>query len=213
MTNQIIHVAIDGTVASGKGTIAKRLSESIGIPTLDTGAVYRGIAVHVANGGTIEEIASGKKTLTAKIIDNKTHVFLDKADVTGKLRDNEISVLTGKIAPVPLARQICTKIFQDLAKDQSLVVEGRDICSVVLPNARYKFYLTASKKVRAKRRYDELLSRGQTVPFKQVLKETKARDKSDMTKGGLKRTKDAILIDSSKLDPEQVYIKIKGYIK
>jgi len=204
--SDIYHVAIDGPSASGKGTAAANLSRELGIAPLDTGAVYRGMAVHAKNIG-FPKLPDGwieSAKITAKIIDNATHIYLDGVDITGKLRENEISQIASKIATISEVRKYCINIFHEIAKKQSLICEGRDICSVVLPNAKFKFYLTASAKVRARRRYNELKARGQDVPFKQVLGEIKSRDKRDATQGGLVKTKDAIVIDSSRLDIDQM---------
>lgn len=196
---KLVHIAIDGPVAGGKGSAVLGLSERLGIPCLDTGAIYRGIAVFVSkNGENFDNIG-----ISASIIDGVTHIFLNGEDVTGKLRDNEISQIASRVATIPEVRKLCTKISQDIAKNQSLIAEGRDICSVVLPDAKYKFYLTADVGVRARRRYNELVARGQTVTYEQVLAETKERDERDSTKGGLVQTPDAVVIDSTDMSIDQ----------
>jgi len=201
----IFHIAIDGVVASGKGTAAKILSSHLGIPCLDTGAIYRAFAVAEMN-------QTKNPNVTAKIIDNITHVYLNGKDITNKIRSNEIIPALKKVATMPEIRQQCTRIAQDIALKQSIICEGRDICSVVLPNAKYKFFFTARPKTRAIRRHKELISKGQNIKFRQVLKETKARDKNDFTKGGLVKTPDAIVIDSTKLTACQAVELMLKYI-
>ena len=205
MATDIYHIAIDGPVAGGKGTVAKLLSTELGIPCLDTGAIYRGIAV--------AERDKLSRNITAKIINNITRIYIDNKDITTKLRENDISKLSSNLATNPEVRALCTKISQDLAGKQSLIAEGRDICSVVLPNAKHKFYLTAHVKVRANRRHADLVARGEEVPLKQVLHETKYRDRQDIKKGGLVRTSDAILIDSTKEQPQQTTQRILEIIR
>ena len=203
----IFHVAIDGPAASGKGTAAAGLSKHLGIPCLDTGAINRGVAVHIRNTPSISNMQ-----ISVQIVDNITRVTLNGKDITMLLRENEISQAVSKIATNPDVRALVTKISQGIANKQSLIAEGRDICSVVLPEAKYKFFLTANPKVRAKRRHAELVAKGKDISFKQVLKETKERDKRDATKGGLVRTKDAVLIDTTKLTVDQTVERMLEYI-
>jgi cytidylate kinase len=214
---ELVHIALDGPVAGGKGTVAHELAKRLGIPCLDTGAIYRGIAVYMKQYSDkenfdifINNVTNAK--ITAKIIDNVTHIYIDGKDVTGQLRENDISQLAAHTATFPTVRKLCTKISQDLAANHSLIAEGRDICSVVLPNAKFKFYLTANIKVRARRRYEEILKKRQDISFAQVLRETKQRDKSDMTKGGLVKTKDAVVIDSTKLTVDEITGLMLKYI-
>jgi len=209
---KLIHIAIDGPVASGKGSVARGLSKALGIPCLDTGALYRGIAVHVRdnspsyNEGVAPHSGDGVGAdflkdikMTAKIVDGVTRVSLGGVDVTTRLRDNEISKISGGgLASIPQVRAFCTKISQDIARSTSLIAEGRDICNVVLPDAKHKFFLTAKPKVRAMRRYKELTAKGQDIAFKQVFKETKARDKMDY-KRNLKNIKNVVFIDSTNM--------------
>ena len=222
----LTHIAIDGPSASGKGSASALLSEKLGIPCLDTGAIYRGLAVYARFIGRQKNVVLKEKQdfidhfipaldnfcITAQIVDNVTRIILNGEDVTGQIRENEISQIASKIGTIPEVRKTCTRISQTLAANQSLIAEGRDICSVVIPNAKFKFYLTANVKVRAKRRYEELLERGQSVEFAQVLKETKERDERDLKKGGLVKTRDAIVIDSTKLSIDQVVTRMLNYI-
>ena len=226
-----LHVAIDGPAAAGKGTVAKLLSLKLGIPCLDTGAIYRGIGV-IADG--VREKYGDKwaeylpdkldKThIFAQIVDNVTHIYIEGEDVTDKIRLNHISQMASLVGTIPAVRKLCTRISQELAATYSLIAEGRDICSVVLPNAKYKFYLDADANERAQRRYDELISKDhgdngdspdpkERITFDKVLRETIERDERDKTKGGLVKTRDAIVIDSTNLTVDQVVERMLGYI-
>jgi len=216
---ELIHIAVDGFAASGKGTVTRELSRRMGIPCLDTGAIYRGFAVYVQQNMNPESWESDLPLvfqtikLSAKIVDNVTRVTLNGIDITDKLRFNNISTLVSKVAQIPQVREICTKIAQDIASKQSLIVEGRDICAEVLPNAKYKFFLTAKTKVRAKRRYNELVTAGAGLTYKQVLRETKLRDKRDRTRKGFVKPKNAIVIDTSKISIEMCADEMMRYIK
>ena len=209
------HIAIDGPVASGKGTIARELSKRLGIPCLDTGALYRGLAVW-SLGRSPEEITNvsiDTAGMTAKIVDGITRVYLSGKDITPRLRDNEISKGASTAATNPKMREICTKLAQDIAATQDLIMEGRDICNVVLPNAKYKFLLTADVKVRAGRRHADLIAAGKQMPFKEVLKQTKARDKSDRKKGGFKKITNAVIVDATKRSIDEVVVYMLSFIK
>jgi cytidylate kinase len=211
----IFHVAIDGPAASGKGAAARELSRKLEIPCLDTGAIYRGVAIFAKRVG-VENLEKelDKIKVTAKIENNITCVNLDGADVTGQLRQNDISTISAKIAIMPAVRKLCTKIAQDIAEKQSLICEGRDICLTVLPNAKFKFYFTAKTRIRAWRRCAELLAKGQNISYKQVLRETKERDKLDMKRDicPLARDPKAIVIDTSKKNVDQEVEIMLGFI-
>jgi cytidylate kinase len=212
----VFSVAIDGPVASGKGTVARRLSEHLGISCLDTGAIYRGVAVFMHRYGlSLEELAekvSAGINLQVKIIDNITRVWLDGDDITDKIRDNHISALASKVAVVKEVRAFCTQISRTIARSQSIIVEGRDICRVVLPDADFKFLLTADVKVRAERRYKDLAKNSENITFEQVFKETCLRDKSDREKGGFKEINDAILIDATNMTVDEAVRNMLQYI-
>ena len=208
----MIHIAIDGPAASGKGSVARGLSERLGIPCLDTGAIYRGVAVWAREYGTVNLSAI---RITAKIVDGITRVYLDgNKDVTDKLRDFEISLLSSQLAHKPEVRALCTRIAQQIALDQSLIAEGRDICTVVLPNAKYKFYIDGDIKVRAQRRLKDLQAKGENIPFKEVLKQMKKRDRLDRSKrGGLRKNKEAIRIDATNMTVDENVEYMLSYIQ
>ncbi|MCL2228516.1 MAG: (d)CMP kinase [Firmicutes bacterium] len=202
---QIIHIAIDGPAAAGKGSVALGLSKALGIPCLDTGAIYRAIALFAYRNGIDNFVGKlGEANISAKIINNSTHVFIGKEDVTKSIRENEVSQTASKVATMKPVRDYATKMSKDLAKGQSLIAEGRDICSVVLDKAKYKFYLTADNETRARRRHAELTEKGKQIPYEQVLEEIIERDTRDKTKGGLVQVPDAVVVDSTKMTVDQV---------
>jgi len=190
----VTHIAIDGSVASGKGTIARELSRRLSIPCLDTGAMYRGVGIYINEHG-IDKLSQMK--MDARIENGITRIFLDGKDVTGQLRENHVSRLASHAATIPAVRAICIAKAREIAKNQSLIMEGRDICNVCLPDAKYKFLITASVRVRARRRFNELIAKGENITFKEALRQTKWRDRRDRKNGGFKKVKGAIVIDNS----------------
>ncbi|MDR0976011.1 MAG: (d)CMP kinase [Christensenellaceae bacterium] len=219
-TNEPIHIAIDGPTASGKGSISKLLSARLGIPTLDTGAMYRGIAVYFFDNPidladkTALNDALSKVDLKVALAPSGTRVFINGVDVTPRIRDNNISLLTSRIAVLPEVRQKLVAIQQAIAKTSPFILEGRDIGSEVLPNAQFKFFLTASPEVRASRRWKELLAKGSNLDFSEVLEQVNMRDKTDINRpfGALKKVPDAIEIDSSSLTPDGVIAEMLAHI-
>lgn len=211
MSKEIYHIAIDGPVASGKGTIARLLSLRLEIPCLDTGAMYRAFGVYILEKGIDENdevavtIAVGDVNIETKIIDNITRVSVNGIDVTDKIRDNTISRVASNVSRYPAVRAKLVGLQQDIAKTQSFILEGRDIGSVVLPNAKFKFYLTADLITRGNRRLNDLKAKGVEITFNEVVRQIKQRDKIDMHKkvGALKRVPDAVVIDNTKLTHEE----------
>ena len=216
----IYQVAIDGPVASGKGTVAKMLARKLGLLCLDTGALYRGITIHFIDN----EIdyhdpisynrALGGIDLTVKCVEGATFVYLNGEDVTARLRVNEVSVMVPHIAKLPEVRAKALTIQQQVSGNSSLVCEGRDITSVVFPNASFKFYLTASVRERALRRFNELESKGETVPLDQLMQQISDRDNADMTRtqSPLVYVPSAIKIDASKIDAYTVVKRMEKII-
>lgn len=219
MTNSIFHIAIDGPVASGKGTIARELSNRLGIPCLDTGALYRSIAVYVrdakldGNNEVAVTAASQAIKMGIEIKDGTTYVKINGTDVTPSLRDNDISRITSIIATYKEVRKVVIAKSQEIAKTESFILEGRDTSSVVLPNAKYKFYLTAKVKTRALRRIGDLAGKDVNVTLREMKKQIKERDNRDMKKGGLHRVHEAIVIDNTRLDVEETLDKFISYMK
>ncbi len=216
-----INIAIDGPAGSGKSTIAKRIARDYNILYLDTGAMYRacGLAAIRKNVDlqSEEQVCAliGELSLTVEYRDGVQHTILDGEDVSEKIRTPEISMAASTVSRYPCVRVKLVEKQREIAEKMSCVLDGRDIGSFVLPAADYKFYLTASVEVRAKRRFDELVAKGMTVDFEQLKEEISARDLQDSTRefAPLKRADDAILVDTSALTIEEVLACLKRKIQ
>lgn len=211
MKTDIYHIAIDGPAASGKGTVARGLSDKLGIPYLDTGAMYRGLAVFCrmtgvdnTNEAAVVKAVSDVK-MDVEVLCGVTQITVNGDDVTEYLRDNEISQMASNVSRYPKVREKMVELQREVAKTQSFILEGRDIGSVVLPNARFKFYLTADLETRAARRIIDMKERGINIDLKEMMRQIELRDSTDTSKkvGALKQVKDAILIDNTHLNREQ----------
>ena len=214
-------IAIDGPAGAGKSTIAKIVAAKKGFIYVDTGAMYRAMAVHMLRNGTdpMDEeavaLASEKADITLEYVDGVQHVFLNGEDVTGSLRTEETGNMASLVSKYTAVRSRLVAIQKDIGTKNSIVMDGRDIGTVVLPDADVKVYLTASSKVRAKRRYDELIAKGQQADIDRIEEDIIARDHQDMTRevSPLKKADDAIEIDSSYMTIEEVADKILSLIK
>jgi len=214
-------IALDGPSGSGKSTIAKFLSKKLDILYLDTGAMYRATAVKALKLG-IDPLDEEKvKTfiddidLEIRYIDGTQHTFLDGEDVSQKIRENHVSMAASNISKIKCVRLKMVDMQRKIASKMSCVLDGRDIGSYVLPNADYKFYVTASADVRAERRYKELLEKGQNIELDKLKQEIIDRDTNDKNRdfAPLVQAKDAILIETSNLDINGVLDLIMSYIK
>ena len=214
-------VAIDGPAGAGKSTIAKIVAAKKGFIYVDTGAMYRAMAIHMLRKGVDpadEEAvsrASENADISLKYVDGVQHVFLNGADVTGSLRTEETGNMASLVSKYTAVRSRLVAIQKDIGEKNSIVMDGRDIGTVVLPNADVKIYLTASSKVRAQRRYDELVAKGQDADIDKIEEDIIARDHQDMTRevSPLKKADDAVEIDSSYMTIEEVADKILSLIK
>lgn len=211
-------IAIDGPAGSGKGTVTKIIADKLGIINIDTGAMYRCIALAFLRSNlTLDDkekiIELAKKIKIEFKEDGK--VFLDKEDVTGFIRTKEISSIVSPISSIVEVRKEMVKLQRALAKNSSIIMEGRDITTVVFPNADYKFYLDATLEERAKRRFKQNKEAGIEMSYEEVLESIAKRDYTDMHKevGSLTRTKDQIYIDSTNLTIEEVVQEILKHIK
>lgn len=216
-----IAVAIDGPVGAGKSSIAKECAKRLGFIYVDTGALYRCIGLFCdRNGVNIDdasrvEAALSHITLDVKIKNGTQHVYLNSYDVSEEIRLPEISMAASKVSAIPAVREYLLQFQRDMAASQNVIMDGRDIGTVVLPNAEVKIYLTADAEVRAKRRYDELIAKGNKVTFESVLADLNQRDRNDMTReiAPLKQADDAVLADTTKLDFDSSCELIIGIIK
>lgn len=215
-------IAIDGPAGAGKSSIAKALSKRLGYIYIDTGAMYRAVALfflenNVADGtdSRIESLLD-KLEISIKYEDGAQKVILNGEDVTGKLRLEEIGKLASKFSAIGSVREKLVALQRKLAQKENVVMDGRDIGTIVLPNADLKIYLSASSKVRAKRRYLELLEKGQTdLDINDIEDEIIKRDEADMNReiSPLKQADDAYYLDSSDMTLEEVVSKILSMVK
>ncbi len=211
-----MNIAIDGPAGAGKSTIAKLAAGKLGYIYVDTGAMYRAVALALLEAGTdvadADAVAEAIKNLTVDICyeQNAQQVYLNGTNVTGSLRKEEVGNMASKSSAIPCVREKLLELQRKLARENDVVMDGRDIGTNILPNAEVKIYLTASSSVRAKRRYDELKEKGETPDIQKIEADIIARDKQDMerTIAPLKQAEDAVYIDSSELGITQVVDKI-----
>ena len=215
-------VAIDGPAGAGKSTIARALAKELGYYYVDTGAIYRTVAYFMDLLGVSPKDADGVERyideLTIQIEydeEGKQHMLMNGIDVTGEIRTQDISQKASLVSAHAVVREVLLDMQRDVAKAHNVIMDGRDIGTVVLPKADVKIFLTASPEVRAKRRYDELIAKGQTANLEQVLKEIVQRDYQDTHReiAPLKMARDSIKLDTSDLDIEGVLAEMKRIIK
>lgn len=216
----MINIAIDGPSGAGKSTIAKIIAKKMGITYLDTGAMYRTVALYVVNQGknpsSEEDVVPLLKEIQISYIkvgdDNR--ICLNGKDVSEDIRHHEISKYASEVSKIPEVRAFLVEKQREIAKNNDVVLDGRDITSHVLPDTKYKFYLTASPEERAKRRYSELVQKGQQVEYEKILADIKDRDYNDMNRkvSPLVKTPDSVGIDSTKMSLEEVADTIMSYI-
>ena len=213
-------VAVDGPAGSGKGTVTKKIEEELGFLNLDTGATYRCVALQVLKENAKledeEKIIKIANEIDIKI-DNtgsKDIILLNGENVSKEIRTKEVTSIVSQISSIIPVREKMVEIQRKLATGKNVIVEGRDIGTVVFPNADIKIYLDASEEIRAKRRYEENIQNGIKTTYEEVLENVKMRDYNDMHKkvGALKKAEDAIVIDSSNLSIDEVVKKIEDII-
>lgn len=215
-------IAIDGPSGAGKSTLGKRLAKKLNLLYLDTGAMYRAIGFAVLEKGIdlndkesiINLAAESNIELSGE--PDSLHIFLNGRDVSGEIRTNEVGQMASIVSTISEVRKTLVKRQQELGnRGAGCVLDGRDIGTVVFPNADIKFYLTATSQARAKRRYEEDLQRGLNVTYEKTLEEINLRDKRDVTRADspLSIANDAIVVDTSDLDTEQVFAKMIEIIK
>ncbi len=214
-------IAIDGPAGAGKSTVAKFLAKKLNIVYLDTGAMYRAIGLKVYDDGCemsdhdrIKELLDAAD-IEIKYEDGTQTVWLDGKDVSKEIRLNHISKMASDVSAIPFVRVKLVEMQRKIASKQSTVLDGRDIGTVVFPNAEYKFFLTATVDERANRRYKELLEKGQNADLEIIKKEIEQRDYNDSHRvtSPLKKADDAIEIDTTGMNIEQVCAKISEIIR
>ena len=214
-------IAIDGPAGAGKSTVAKRVAAELGFIYVDTGAMYRAMGLYFLDNGvdTDDEAAVNASLdgaeVTLEIVDGNQVVFLNGKDVNGRIRTEESGMMASKTSAYAENRKKLVAMQQKIAASQNVVMDGRDIGTVVLPDAPLKIYLTASTRTRAERRYKELLEKGQEADLAAIEKDIEQRDYQDMHRehSPLRRADDAVLVDSSDLNIDEVVQKIVTYAK
>ena len=200
-------IAIDGPAGSGKSTTSKLVAKKLGISHLDTGSMYRAITVHfIKNNYSLDDIdiSSVMDSIELEISDSsdKESVFLNGEDVTDKLRSNEVSRLVSDVSSIKEIRAKMVQIQRSISSNKSIVIDGRDIGTVVFPDAKFKFFITASIESRAQRRFNELKDSDLNITLEQIEEDIRLRDHFDTTRDNspLKKAEDAIIVDTTHLD-------------
>ena len=215
------NIAIDGPAGAGKSTIAKQLAKELSFIYVDTGAMYRSMALYFMRNGIAKEdeaaISDACKTVEVSIAyeNGEQQVLLNGENVSKEIRKEEVGKMASATSVYKEVRKKLVELQQKLAADKDVIMDGRDIGTVVLPDANVKIYLTASSKVRAKRRFDELTAKGVSCDMDAIEKDIIERDYRDMHRetSPLKQAEDAVLLDSSDLDIDGVVEEMKKIIK
>lgn len=203
----IVNIAIDGPAGAGKSTIAKTASKELGYIYVDTGALYRTVGLNALRQGkdtkSAEQVIPTLEgvEISLRFVNGEQRVFLGDEDVSEAIRQNEVSMAASNVSAIPRVREFLFDLQRDIAKNNNCIMDGRDIGTVVLPDAKIKIYLTASAEARADRRFKELTEKGQDVNYESILEDIKKRDYQDMNReiAPLKQAADAILVDTTAL--------------
>lgn len=216
----MINVAIDGPAGAGKSTIAKATAKELGFIYVDTGALYRAVAYNAVKNGVIDDeqgiISMLDDTkVELKYVEGVQSVYLNGEDVSGFIRTPEISMGASKVSAIPQVREFLLNLQREIAKTNNVIMDGRDIATVVLPDAEVKIFLFASPECRAERRYKELVEKGENVSFDDVLKDVNQRDYQDSHReiAPLKPSEESIMADTSELTLQESIDLIVNTIK
>ena len=215
-----INVAIDGPSGAGKSTMARLLAQQLGFVYVDTGAMYRSIGLYAKRAGIgLEEIEAivprlPEITIQLRYTDGVQHIFLNGEDVSEEIRTEIISRYASAVSTLAPVREYLLELQRGLARDHDVIMDGRDIGTVILPHAQVKIFLTASAEERARRRYQELLEKGQAVEYDQVYQDLLARDEKDTTRAAapLKPAADAVQLNSTAYTLEETLERMKTII-
>ncbi len=217
----MINIAIDGPCGAGKSTISKLVANKLGITYLDTGAMYRAVALYVyrqsVDVNDVEKVVPMLENIKIGYadIEGEKHILLNGEDVSSAIREHYMSKLASDVSKIPAVRLFLVEMQRAIASENDVVLDGRDITSYVLPNAKFKFYLTADSEERATRRYKELIAKGQEVDFDQIHNDIVDRDYNDMHRdfAPLTQTQDSMLIDSTHMSIDDVVELIVSTVK
>lgn len=205
----MIAVAIDGPVGAGKSSLARICAKRLGYIYVDTGALYRTVGlfctrnnIDTDNHTAVKLAINSKLKLEIKLIDGTQHVYMNGEDVSEDIRTPEMSMMASKVSAIGEVRHYLVDIQRKMAEENNVIMDGRDIGTVILPNAQVKIFITAKPEIRAKRRYDELIAKGMDVKFEDVLSDLNKRDYNDShrAEAPLKQADDAVLLDTSEID-------------
>ena len=214
---KVFQIAVDGPSGAGKSTVAKALAKKLNIEYIDTGAMYRALGLKILDMSVSMDDEDALRTLLGKtdidFVDG--NIILDGQVVSGLIRTPEVSMAASRCSAFPFIREKLVKAQQKMGESKSVIMDGRDIATAVFPNAKYKYFITASDEERAKRRYKELLEKGEDVTFEQVLKDIRQRDYNDMTRDAspLKKAEDAEEIDTTNMSIDDVVDYICRQVK
>lgn len=213
-----VNIAIDGPAGAGKSSIAKKVSAELGYIYVDTGALYRAIALYLTENKTADEDipkALEGADVSLRFINGEQRVFLGDRDASSLIRTSEISMAASRTSAIPAVRAYLFETQQKIARENNVIMDGRDIGTVVLPNADLKIFLTASAEERANRRYKELAEKPDCPTYQEVLDDIIKRDYNDMHRetAPLRQADDAVLFDTSSMDLEQSSAKMIELIR
>lgn len=213
-----VNVAIDGPAGAGKSTIAKMVSAEMGYIYVDTGAMYRAVALYITENNIDDESIENElknADISLKFVDGAQRVFLGGRDVSELIRTPEISMAASRTSAIPSVRAYLFELQKKIARENNVIMDGRDIGTVVLPNADVKIFLTAAAEERASRRYKELAEKPDHPTYEEILEDIIKRDYQDMNRetAPLKQAEDAVLVDTTKLTLEQSAETIAKIIK
>lgn len=214
-------IAIDGPAGAGKSTVAKAAAKALGFVYLDTGAIYRTVAWHITMMGIGPKDTDHVPALLddanieIQFQEDGQHMVLNGKDITSEIRTPEIGICASQVAAQPDVRTFLLDLQRDLAKSHNIIMDGRDIGTVVLPDASLKIYLTATPEKRAQRRYEEYLQKGQKAVYEDVLADQKQRDYDDMHRkiAPLRQARDAIVVDTTALELQDAIDAVTGLIR
>ena len=217
----MIQIAIDGPGGAGKSTISKAVAAKLGIVYVDTGALYRTVGYYVRSQNLDPKDRAAVRACLSNIsievryVDGAQHVFLNGEDLGDRIRTPELSMYASAVSAIPEVRAFLLETQKDIARKNSVIMDGRDIGTVILPNADVKIFLTASPECRARRRYDELIAKGQQVSYEDVLREMNERDTQDSTREIAPATaaKDAVVFDNTGMSLEESVAAVVAMVR